>query len=52
MLVSRMGQTLLADLLKFKQVNQQADSFFGISADPFQPYDDAVLLINKAFDLG
>jgi hypothetical protein len=51
MLDSRLRQTLLADLLKFKQVNQQADGLFGISADPFKPYNDAILLINKSLGL-
>jgi len=39
-------------LLQFEQVNEQTDSFVSVSAEAFQPYDDAILLVNKTFDLG
>ena len=34
------------------RASQLANGFMGVSADPFQPHDEAVLLINKTFDLG
>jgi hypothetical protein len=43
---------MLLGLLKFEQVNQQMDSFMDVSADPFLPHDEAVLLIDTTFNLG